>query len=273
LITIQTGRKHFQGKAHRIDQGHNRQGWGGRAYAFANVTPIRHRQGKSARSASRFLIDPGRRVYVRGISVVGNTRTRNEVVRREMRPARGQFFRQQKAAALQQRIDKTGFFSEVEVETPAVPRDDHQVDVTVSSEGEAHRRVLLAWAFNIDKFIVQASVQQSQFFRHRQYRGVQVASGSVQQVASLFLYRSLLHDRRVSRGFDLYRRDVNATSLDIGKTTRPARPAERALRSCLSPSTTLVFGFGTEHVKLSLAADSPQRYLDFQNQFGGTYPP
>src|SRR5207245_11283026 len=81
--------------------------------------------------AFTFLVDPGRRVYVRRINVVGNTRTRDEVVRREMRQLEGSFFDSQKLQLSRQRIDKTGFFSEVEVETPAVPGTTDQVDVTV----------------------------------------------------------------------------------------------------------------------------------------------
>src|SRR5207249_1316711 len=106
-----------------------------------------------------FLIDPGRRVYVRRINVVGNARTRDEVVRREMRQLEGSFFDSQKLQLSKQRIDKTGYFSEVEVETPAVPGTTDQVDVTVRVKEKPTGAVLLGVGFsNVDKLIIQASV-------------------------------------------------------------------------------------------------------------------
>ncbi len=245
---------------------------GREGYAFANVNANPDIDKEKRKVSFTFLIDPGRRVYVRRINVVGNTRTRDEVVRREMRQLEGSFFDSQKLQLSKQRIDKTGFFSEVEVETPAVPGTTDQVDVTVRVKEKPTGAVLLGVGFsNIDKFIVQASVQQTNFFGTGNTVGVQVASGSVNKVASLSFTDPYYTIDGVSRGFDLYRRDVNATSLGIGNYKTSTSGGGVRFGVPFTEYDTLFFGFGTEHVKLSLAADSPQRYLIFQNQFGGTY--
>jgi len=245
---------------------------GREGYAFANVNANPDIDKEKRKVSFTFLIDPGRRVYVRRISVVGNTRTRDEVVRREMRQLEGSFFDSQKLQLSKQRIDKTGFFSEVEVETPAVPGTTDQVDVTVRVKEKPTGAVLLGVGFsNIDKFIVQASVQQTNFFGTGNTVGVQVASGSVNKVASLSFTDPYYTIDGVSRGFDLYRRDVDATSLGIGNYKTSTTGGGLRFGVPFTEYDTLFFGFGTEHVKLSLAADSPQRYLEFQNQFGGTY--
>jgi outer membrane protein insertion porin family len=245
---------------------------GREGYAFANVNANPDIDKEKRKVSFTFLIDPGRRVYVRRINVVGNTRTRDEVVRREMRQLEGSFFDSQKLQLSKQRIDKTGFFSEVEVETPAVPGTTDQVDVTVRLKEKPTGAVLLGVGFsNIDKFIVQASVQQTNFFGTGNTVGVQIASGSVNKVASLSFTDPYYTIDGVSRGFDIYRRDVNATSLGIGNYKTSTTGGGVRFGVPFTEYDTLFFGFGTEHVRLSLAADSPQRYLIFQNQFGGTY--
>src|SRR5207244_6616055 len=116
---------------------------------------------------------------------VGNSRIRDELGRREMRQLEGSFFDSQKLQTYKQRIYKTRYFSEVEAETPAVPGTTDQVDVTVRVKEKPTGAVLLGVGFsNVDKFIVQASVQQSNFFGTGNTVGVQVATGSVNKVAS-----------------------------------------------------------------------------------------
>jgi outer membrane protein insertion porin family len=245
---------------------------GREGYAFANVNANPDIDKEKRKVSFTFLIDPGRRVYVRRINVVGNTRTRDEVVRREMRQLEGSFFDSQKLQLSKQRIDKTGFFSEVEVETPAVPGTTDQVDVTVRVKEKPTGAVLLGVGFsNIDKFIVQASVQQTNFFGTGNTVGVQVASGSVNKVASLSFTDPYYTIDGVSRGFDLYRRDVNATSLGIGNYKTSTIGGGVRFGVPFTEYDTLFFGLGTEDVRLTLATDSPLRYLEFANQFGTTY--
>ncbi len=245
---------------------------GREGYAFANVNANPAIDKEKRTVAFTFLIDPGRRVYVRRINVVGNTRTRDEVVRREMRQLEGSFFDSQKLQLSKQRIDKTGFFSEVEVETPAVPGTTDQVDVTVRVKEKPTGAVMLGVGFSsIDKFIVQASVQQSNFFGTGNTVGAQIASGTVNKVASFSFTDPYYTIDGVSRGFDVYRRDVNATSLGVGNyRTRTVGGAVR-FGVPFTEYDTLFFGLGAERVALALQADSPLRYLDFQNQFGSTY--
>jgi len=245
---------------------------GREGYAFANVNANPAVDKEKRKVAFTFLIDPGRRVYVRRINVVGNTRTRDEVVRREIRQLEGSFFDTQKLQLSKQRIDKTGFFSEVEVETPAVPGTTDQVDVTVRVKEKPTGAIMLGVGFSsVDKLIVQASVQQSNFFGTGNTLGAQIASGTVNKVASFSFTDPYYTIDGVSRGFDVYRRDVNATSLGIGNyRTRTVGGAVR-FGVPFTEYDTLFFGLGVERVALALQADSPLRYLDFQNQFGSTY--
>src|SRR5215211_7843066 len=105
---------------------------GNEGYAFANVNAAPELDKEKRQAAFTFFIDPGRRVYVRRMNIAGNTRTRDEVIRREMRQLEGGWFSSGKVATSRSRIDKLGYFTEVNVETPAVQGTTDQVDISVS---------------------------------------------------------------------------------------------------------------------------------------------
>jgi outer membrane protein insertion porin family len=271
LIAIQPGetfsREKLTESSKRISDRLGRDG-----YAFANVNATPQLDKEKRTVGFTFLIDPGRRVYVRRINVVGNSRTRDEVVRREMRQLEGSFFDSQKLQLSKQRIDKTGFFSEVEIETPSVPGTTDQVDVTVRVKERPTGAVLLGLGFsNVDRFILSGSIQQTNFFGTGNTVSAQVATGQVNRVASLSFTDPYYTVDGVSRSFDIYRRDVNATNLGLGdyKTSSVGTAVRYGIP--VTEYDTLIFGLGVESTRLSLAADSPPRYLDFQNQFGSSY--
>ncbi len=245
---------------------------GREGYAFANVNanPDIDKEKRTVRFT--FLVDPGRRVYVRRINVVGNSRTRDEVVRREMRQLEGSFFDSQKLQLSKQRIDKTGYFSEVEVETPAVPGTTDQVDVTVRVKEKPTGAILLGVGFSsVDRLILQASVQQANFFGTGNTVGFQIAAGTVNKVASFSFTDPYYTVDGVSRGFDVYRRDVNSASLGVGNYRTSTLGTAVRFGVPFTEYDTLFFGLGVEYVKLTLDDNSPQRYLAFENQFGSRY--
>jgi outer membrane protein insertion porin family len=94
---------------------------GNEGYAFANANAV-PRVDKDKRTVGfTLVVDPGRRVYVRRINVAGNTKTRDEVIRREMRQLEGAFYDASKIQLSKSRIDRTQYFKEVSVETTPVP--------------------------------------------------------------------------------------------------------------------------------------------------------
>ena len=131
MITIKSGEVFSRGKlTESTKKISDRLGNDGYAFANVNAAPELNKEKKEA--AFTFFIDPGRRVYVRRINVAGNTRTRDEVIRREMRQVEGGWYAVDKITLSKQRIDRLGYFNEVNVETPAVQGTTDQVDVNVS---------------------------------------------------------------------------------------------------------------------------------------------
>src|SRR5918996_3670049 len=105
---------------------------GNEGYAFANVNAVPDINNAKKTVALTYLVDPGKRVYVRRINFSGNTKTRDEVLRREMRQLEGAWFSTSKVNRSKVRLQRLGFFEEINVETPAVPGTNDQVGVNFS---------------------------------------------------------------------------------------------------------------------------------------------
>jgi outer membrane protein insertion porin family len=94
---------------------------GNDGYSFANVNPVPELDREKRIAAFTFYVDPGRRVYVRRVNVAGNQKTQDEVIRRELRQLESSWYSLEKIARSKERLQRTGFFQEVNMETPAVP--------------------------------------------------------------------------------------------------------------------------------------------------------
>ncbi|MDH3901020.1 MAG: outer membrane protein assembly factor BamA, partial [Gammaproteobacteria bacterium] len=105
---------------------------GDQGYAFANVNTVPELDNEKQEVALAFFVDPGDRVYVRRVNVEGNVSTRDEVLRREMRQMESGWFSASKVERSRTRLQRLGYFEEVNVETPSVPGTTDQVDVNYS---------------------------------------------------------------------------------------------------------------------------------------------
>ncbi len=245
---------------------------GNDGYAFANANAVPEVDREKRTVAFTLLIDPGRRVYVRRINVVGNSKTRDEVVRREMRQLEGAYYDASKIQLSRRRIDRTRFFSEVAVETTPVEGRPDQVDVTYTVEERSTGALALGVGFStLDKVILSASVTQPNVFGTGKFLSVELNSGSVNQVYSLSYVDPYYTVDGVSRGFDFYKREVDASSLATSAYRTSTLGAGIKFSYPLSERITVSFGALTESVDVTTFENSSQIYKDFVAQFGNKY--
>lgn len=271
LITLKPGdpfsRERLSETSKRIV---DRLGNDGYAFANANAVPDVDRDKRTV--AFTFMIDPGRRVYVRRINIAGNTRTRDEVIRRDMRQLEGSFYDASKLQLSKQRIDRTGDFAEVEVETPPVTGTTDQVDVTVRVKEKPTGAILVGIGFSsADKFIVQAGITQSNIFGSGNTLGAQVNSGSFSRVLSMSFTQPYYTVDGVSRGFDAYSRKIDADALLLGHYTTDSLGGGVRYGIPMTEVDTIGLGMSAERTKLGLFSDSPVRLLDFEKLNGSEY--
>jgi outer membrane protein insertion porin family len=245
---------------------------GNDGYAFANANAVPEVDRDKRAVAFTLLVDPGRRVYVRRINVVGNSKTRDEVVRREMRQLEGAYYDASKIQLSRRRIDRTQYFSDVQVETAPVESHADQVDVTYTVEERNTGALALGIGFStVDKVILSASVTQPNIFGTGKYMALELNSGSVNTVYSLSYVDPYYTVDGVSRGFDIYKRGVDASSLATGAYSTDTVGGGVKFGYPLSERDTVSFGASAERVNVVTFPTSSPVYQDFVNQFGSQY--
>src|SRR5918992_1983194 len=245
---------------------------GNEGYAFANANAIPNIEKEKRTVAFTIVVDPGRRVYVRRIDVAGNTKTRDEVVRREMRQLEGAYYDASKIQLSRRRIDRTNYFGEVTVETLPVEGSPDQVDVVYTVKEKATGALLLGVGFSsVEKIALSASITQSNAFGSGKYLSANINSGSVNQVYSLSYMDPYYTVDGVSRGFDIYKRETDASSLAVGPYVSDSVGGGVKFGYPVSEQVTVDFGVNLESVDLEVFANSPPAYLNFVRDFGNQY--
>ena len=243
---------------------------GNEGYAFANVNAVPELDKEKHQVAFTLFVDPGRRVYINRVNVAGNSKTRDEVVRREVRQMEGGWYNAEKINLSRDRLNRLGFFNEVNVETPAVPGATDQVDVNISVAEKATGNILLGAGFSSSEgLVLSGSVNQSNVFGTGNRLAVQVNSGSVNTVYSLSFTNPYYTLDGVSLGYDLYRRDVDATSLDgVGEYESSSTGLGARLGLPISEKDSIYFGAGIEQLTIGTTNNSPIQYKNFVDKFG-----
>jgi len=245
---------------------------GNEGYAFANANAIPNVDKEKRSVAFSIVVDPGRRVYVRRIDVAGNAKTRDEVIRREMRQLEGAYYDASKIQLSRRRIDRTSFFSEVSVETLPVEGNPDQVDVVYSVKEKPTGSLLVGVGFSsVEKIALSASVTQANVFGSGKYISANINSGSVNQVYSLSYMDPYYTIDGVSRGFDVYKRRTDASSLAVGPYVTDSIGGGIKFGYPVSEQVSVDIGFNVESVELEIFDTSPLSYLNFVNAFGQKY--
>jgi len=137
---------------------------GNEGYAFANVNSIPKLDKENKQVSLTYFIDPGQRVYVRRVNFFGNAKTRDEVMRREMRQMEGGWISTAQVERSKIRMQRLGYFEDVNVETPAVPGTTDQVDVNYTVKERPSGNLMLGLGFSQSQgLIFNTNVTQNNF--------------------------------------------------------------------------------------------------------------
>lgn len=234
-------------------------------YAFSNVNAVPELNKEQHTAAFTFFVDPGKRVYVRRINIVGNTRTRDEVARREVRQLESAWYASNKINRSKERLVRTQYFSDVNVETPAVPGTADQVDLNISVVEQSTGSIQFGAGLSSSEGVVfGVTVNQNNFLGTGNRVSAQVNTGKVNTTYSLSYTDPYFTPDGVSRGFDVYRRDVNTSSLSsISTYSSSSYGAGVRFGIPLNERDSFNFGLATDLTKIDLTSTSSQQYLKF----------
>lgn len=242
---------------------------GNDGYSFANVNPVPDLDRDKRIASFTFFVDPGRRVYVRRVNIAGNTKTQDEVIRRELRQLESSWYSLEKIARSKERLQRTAYFSEVNIETPAVSGTSDQVDVNVTVTERNTGTLNFGVGYSqAEKLTLQASVSQSNMLGTGNVVAVQISSGTVDKVYSFSYLNPYYTPDGISRGFDIFQRNVDTSSLAVAAYQTYSTGIGMRFGIPVSEYNALNLGFTVEHTRLDIDQFAPPRYQDFVAEFG-----
>ncbi len=189
---------------------------GNEGYAFANVNGIPDIDRVNKTVAITFFVDPGKRSYVRRINFSGNTKTRDEVLRREMRQPESGWISTQKVERGKVRLERLGYFSEVNVETPAVPGTTDQIDVNYTVVEQQSGKFSAGVGFSQSAGIIfQTSITQDNFLGSGKRVSFDFNNSDINRRFGLGYTNPFWTVDGISRGFNGFYRSTDAQEANL----------------------------------------------------------
>ena len=245
---------------------------GDRGYAFANVNTIPDVDEDAREVAVSFFVDPGKRVYVRRVNMKGNTGTRDEVLRREMRQMEGGWFSSSRVERSRTRLDRLGYFEEVNVETPPVQTTTDQVDVNFSVKERPSGNLVVGAGFSqTSGFLFNASVSQDNFLGSGKRVSLAFNNSRINTIYSFAYTNPYYTIDGVSRGFGLSYRSVDAAQANVAEYTTDSGVAHINFGIPINESDRIRFNAEYENLKLNTTTFSSNVVTDFINTYGNRF--
>ncbi|MGL4408196.1 outer membrane protein assembly factor BamA [Zoogloea sp.] len=242
---------------------------GDEGYAFANVNAAPESDKDGRKVGFTFFVDPGPRVYVRKINFAGNVRTRDEVMRREMRQMEGAWYDGGAITRSKNRLNRLGYFEDVTVETPAVPGSTDLVDANFTVKERATGNLMLGAGFSSsEKVILSGSISQQNIFGTGNAVTLQANTSKVNKVTSLSFTNPYWNIDGVSIGWDIYQRNVDPTSLAVATYRSSSMGGGVRFGYPIAEDDRINFGLSVDQTTLKVYDTSPIQYVDFVNRFG-----
>ena len=189
---------------------------GNEGYNFAKVTGIPEIDEDDKTVAMKFFVDPGKRTYVRRISFAGNTKTVDEVLRREMRQMEGAPASASAIEASRVRLQRLGFFSSATVETPEVPGHDDLIDVEFEVEEQSSGSIGASFGYAQGTgLILGLNLQQDNFMGTGKRVGIGANSSRYQDFYNFSYTNPYFTEDGVSRGFNIFYRATDLEEINV----------------------------------------------------------
>lgn len=240
-------------------------------YAFANVNAVPETDKEKRTVSFTVFVDPGRRVYVRRINVLGNSKTADQVIRREFRQMEGAWYDGEKINRSRTRVDRLGYFDAATIETPAVPGSTDQVDVNITVKEKPTGNLMFGAGFSSsESLILSTSISQQNLFGSGKSLSLSLNSGSINKTYALSFTDPYYTPDGISRGFDVYLRNVDPSRLRLGNYRTSSVGAGLRWGFPIREDDRINFGLAVDQTSIDTFADSPQRYKNFVNEFGDT---
>ena len=248
---------------------------GNEGYTFANVNGVPQTDEKDHTVDITFAVDPGKRAYVNRVNFRGNTKTDDKVLRREMRQMEGGWASTYLIDQSKVRLERLGFFKDVNVETPAVAGVDDQLDVNYAVEEQASGSITASVGFAQSAgLILGGSITQNNFLGTGNYASLGLTRSSYQSKYNIGFTDPYFTTDGVSLGYNAFysKTDYNKyyddgvsyyaiNSFGLGAT----------LGYPINETSRLSFGLTAQHDSIEPGTYSADEIYDFVEREGKAF--
>ncbi|MCB1741556.1 MAG: outer membrane protein assembly factor BamA, partial [Gammaproteobacteria bacterium] len=245
---------------------------GTEGYAFANVNAVPDINDQDKTVQLTFFVDPGKRVYVRRVNFKGNSKTRDEVLRREMRQVEGGWISTEAVERSKVRLDRLGYFEEVNVETPAVPGTPDQVDVDFNVKEAPSGSLLIGAGFSQGQgVIISSSVTQDNFLGTGHRVGLTFNNSKVNRNFGFSWIKPYFTLDGISLGLDAHLRKTDAADANISDYDLDQLGGSLTLGIPVTEFNSIDLGVGIESTQFDVGTNASREVLAFRDAAGDKF--
>jgi outer membrane protein insertion porin family len=224
---------------------------GNDGYTFAEIKGVPEVNEEDKTTKLTFFIDPGNRAYVRRIEFRGNTKTMDQVLRREMRQMEGASASTAKIEYSKTRLERTGFFKEVELETRPVPGVEDQIDVFYTVEEQPSGSVGASFGFaQTYGVVLGANISESNFLGTGNRVSLGLNQSGFQTNLSLNYTNPYFTKDGVSAGFGVFARKQDYDEANVSNYTTESFGASTTFGYPVSETEYIGYGLGFENLTI-----------------------
>ena len=240
-------------------------------FAFARVDARPEIDRLTNRVNFVLIAEPSRRAYVRRINVAGNNRTRDEVVRREFRQLESAWYDGDKIKLSRDRVDRLGFFTEVNIDTQEVPATTDQVDLTINVVEQPTGSVSLGAGFSsTEKVALSFGIRQENAFGSGNYLATEINTSKYNRTVVVSTTDPYFTPEGISRTIDVFHRTTRPYLGDLNAYSLVSSGAGMRFGVPFSEIDTVYFGANLEQTSIRPGNNLPNAYVEYMQQFGYT---
>ena len=245
---------------------------GNEGYAFANINAVPEIDDENKEVALTFFLDPGKRVYVRRINFKGNTTTEDQVLRREMRQLEGAWISTGAIERSKERLQRLGYFEDINVETPAVPGTTDQVDVNFSVTEKSSGSLVIGAGFSqVAGISINLGLTQENFLGTGNRVSATFNNSDINRTFALGWRNPYFTKDGVSLSTDIYLRKTNAGNANLAEYDLEEVGLRIGTGIPISEYNTIDLAITPQRTKFMPGPDPSTEVQDFADVTGGEY--
>lgn len=239
-------------------------------YAFAQVNPIPDADREKHTVAITLQVVPGPRVNVRRIVFKGNTRTADEVLRREMRQFEGSWYSQAAIDRSKVRLQRLGYFETVDVENVPVPGSNDQVDVVYDVKETTSGSFIFGLGFSqLSGLTTSIQLSQNNFLGSGNRVSVEAQRSNYLQRYSFSFLNPYFTDEGMSLGYNLWWREFDNSNFNTASYSTTSGAAQVVLGLPITENDTVSALFGIDSNQINtFRGSTPPSIIDYIDALG-----